>query len=344
MTLPGKLRGMFERADKGARASIFRRLDFLPAWAAVAAGVVLGGLAGGLLLQVHPVAGVAAFVALLALAGALALSGEPVAIFEAEEAEEPAKPRGPYIVRPGWVALPGGTFLMGSPEDEEDRDDDEGPVHEVRVSPFEIMQRPVTRETYAETMGKDPGWPEGDADQRPVNNVNWLDAALFCNRLSAKEGLAECYRIQGKEVSWDRAADGYRLPTEAEWEYACRAGTQTRWSFGDDEAELDRYAWYGANSNNETHPVGEKEANPWQLHDMHGNVYEWCWDWFAPYPEDPQEDPAGPDRRSSFRVLRGGAFFFTPRNLRSAFRDRFGPEVRGGFIGFRCVRSPRLQP
>ncbi len=332
---------MPELADK---RSIFRRLDFLPAWAAVALGVGLGGVAGGLLLQAHPVAGVAAFVALLALAGALALSGEPVAIFEAAEVEEPAEPEGPQVVRPGWVALPGGTFLMGSPEDEEGRFDREGPAHEVRLSPFEIMQYPVTRQAYAEVMGKDPGSPAGEADRRPVNNVSWLDAVEFCNRLSVEEGLAECYRIRDEEVSWDRSAGGYRLPTEAEWEYACRAGTRTRWSFGDDEADLGRHAWYGANSGNEAHPVGEKEANPWHIHDLHGNVYEWCWDWFEePYPEDPQQDPTGPDD-GSFRVLRGGAFFNSSRFLRSAGRGRVRPGIRGREFGFRCVRSPRRQP
>ncbi len=330
-------------SDQGTRASIFRRLDFLPAWVAIALGVVVGGVAGALLLQAHPAAGVAAFVAFLALAGALALSGEPVAIFEAVEAEESPEsaavlevaevkefpePQGPRVVRLGWVALPGGTFLIGSPEDEEGRRGSEGPIHEVRLSPFEIAQYPVTREAYLEIIGEDPGLPEGKANQRPVSNVSWLDAVRFCNWLSTKEKLAKCYRVQGEEVSWDRAAGGYRLPTEAEWEYACRAGTRTRWPFGDDEAELDRHAWYGANSGNKPHTVGDKEPNPWQLHDMHGNVYEWCWDWFSPYPEDPQEDPIGPVRRSSFRVLRGGAFWNSPWDLRSAGRNWGRPEVR----------------
>ncbi len=333
---------MADLADKAANTSILRRLDFLPAWAAIVLGVALGGVAGALLLGSHPIGGAAAFVLLLALAGALAWSGEPVAIFEEDETEAP-EPAGPHIVRPGWVWIPGGTFLMGSPEDEEGRWDHEGPVHEVRVSAFEIMQHPVTRQDYAEIMGEDPGWPEGEADERPVNNVSWLDAVELCNRRSKNEGLAACYRVQNQEVSWDRAADGYRLPTEAEWEYACRAGTQTRWSFGDEEAELERHAWYRANSGGEPHPVGEKEPNPWQLHDLHGNVYEWCWDWFGSYPEEPQIDPTGSDG-GSFRVLRGGAFFFPPRFLRSAFRNGNVPENRVRGIGFRCVRSPRRQP
>ena len=165
----------------------------------------------------------------------------------------------------------------------------------------------------------------------------------YCNRLSEKDGLGACYQVQDGEVEWDRSADGYRLPTEAEWEYACRAGTSSRWSFGDDEAELDRHAWYSTNSDREPHPVGEKEPNSWQIYDMHGNVYEWCWDWLGDYPEDPQDDPTGLLRGSSNRVLRGGSFLFTPWGLRSAFRGRFGPEDRDWDVGFRCVRSPCRQ-
>ncbi len=338
---------MPELADNGVRTSIARRLDYLPAWAAMVLGVAVGGVAGVLAIGAHPVAGGVVFVVLVALAGGLAWSGEPVAVFEgiSDDVEpEPPEPTEPYVIRPGWVAIPGGAFRMGSPEKEEGRYASEGPVHEVRLSPFEMMQHPVTRRLYVEIMGKDPGWPKGEADRRPVNKVNWFDAVELCNRRSENDGFDPCYRIRGKEVAWDRSAAGYRLPTEAEWECACRAGTASRWSFGDDQAELDRHAWYNRNSDNRPHPVGEKEPNPWGLHDMHGNVREWCWDWYGSYPEDPQQDPTGQVRRSSGRVLRGGSFFYSPRSLRSAFRDWYRPEFRDWGIGFRCVRSPRRQP
>ena len=156
-------------------------------------------------------------------------------------------------------------------------------------------------------------------DELPVVNVTWHDAKAFCD------------------------ANGYRLPTEAEWEYAARAGTRTAWSFGNDESELEKYGWYAKNSDNKIQPVGKLEANPWGLHDMHGNVYEWVADWYGEYNEGPQQNPQGPGKGSS-RVLRGGAFFIEPGVLRSAFRDRSVPEVSGRVIGFRCVRGPRRQP
>jgi len=128
-----------------------------------------------------------------------------------------------------------------------------------------------------------------------------------------------------------------RLPTEAEWEYSCRAGTESRYWSGDDESDLARVGWYDESSGNRTHRVGEKEANPWGLYDVHGNVLEWCRDWYGPYVEGEQKDPEGPAAGDS-KVLRGGSFAYSPRFLRSAFRNWFVPEVRGGDFGFRCVR------
>ena len=169
------------------------------------------------------------------------------------------------------VSIPGGAFLMGSPDDEAGRADDEGPVHEVRIAAFECMPHPVTRRLYWKLIGTDPGWPEGEADERPVNQVSWYDALAFCNRLSQHAGLTPCYRLDAPEqTAWNQAADGYRLPTEAEWEYACRAGSRTRYSFGDDERQLAAHAWYSASSGSEPHPVGQKEPNRWGLRDMHG--------------------------------------------------------------------------
>ena len=187
------------------------------------------------------------------------------------------------------VELPSGTFLMGSPDSDSEAFDDEKPQHKVTVSAFCISRYPVTRQLYRDIVGSSPEeWSrEKDDYLLPANFVNWFEAARFCNALSAHVGLSPCYRIDDERVEWDREADGYRLPTEAEWEYACRAGTTSKWFFGDEEKELGRYAWFAGNSGNKVHPVGEKKPNPWDLHDMIGNVWEWCWDWYAEYPSQP---------------------------------------------------------
>src|SRR5262249_1486599 len=142
-------------------------------------------------------------------------------------------------------------------------------------------------------------------------------------------------------VQWEQGAQGYRLPTEAEWEYACRAGTQSRFFCGDDEHTLDRYAWYYANSQRAAQPVGHKAPNPWGLFDMHGNVWEWCWDWdgHGAYDERPQTGPTGPPEGVS-RMVRGGSFAFPPEALRSAYRGNFHPKYGCEYGGFRCVRVP----
>ncbi len=321
--------------DRGVRAWL-RQLDFLPPWGAWAAGIGGGAVAGAALAGVVPgAAGVLGFLALLGIAAALAASGEPVAVLESPSPVVP-----PPLV--DLVQIPGGSFRMGSPESEEGRWDDEGPVHEVRLSPFACMRFPVTRRLYAEILGKDPGWPEGDADDRPVNNVSWREAIELCNRLSEREGLEPCYRIKGEEVEWNRAAGGYRLLTEAEWEYACRAGTQTRWFFGDEEERLGGHAWYDANSKGQPQPVGHKLPNAWGLHDMHGNVWEWCWDRFGKYSFELLRDPTGPDAGTG-RAVRGGSFAVSSRVLRSAVRYGGRPAFRGGGVGFRCARGPGRQ-
>jgi len=151
-----------------------------------------------------------------------------------------------------------------------------------------------------------------------VTNISWQEAKAFCE------------------------SAGYDLPTEAEGEYAARADTQTPWSFGANEEDIGRFAWYAGNSGNQPHPVGTREPNPWGLHDMHGNVWEWVADRYGPYSEDSQIDPEGPSS-GALRVLRGGSSWNVPGWLRSACRYRVGPEVRNGGIGFRCVRRPRRQ-
>ncbi len=215
-----------------------------------------------------------------------------------------------------WVRVCPGTFQMGSPEDEAGRWDDEGPLHEVTISrELWIAQTETTNVQYRSVNLDHQG-----VDNLPVVNVSWTDANRFCTSL------------------------GHRLPTEGEWEYAARAGTQTRFSFGDDESELDDYAWYASNSGGRAHPVGEKDPNRWGLHDMHGNVYEWVQDWWAAsYQSGPQVDPTGPVD-GQFRVWRGGSFIYGPRNLRSAYRGRGRPEYLNWYFGFRCVRAPHRQP
>ena len=324
-----------------------RRLDYLPAWLAVTLGVSAGILLGLLLFQSSPLMAGVGFVALLGGAVALAGSGEPIAVLvrltptsppspPVEPKLEP-KPEPPPLVE--LVDIPAGVFAMGS-----DEYDSEKPIHEVRISAFRCMKFPVTRRLYQDMMGKDPGWPEGEADDRPVNQVSWYDAIDFCNRLSQREGLEPAYRRDSDNVSWDTTTDGYRLLTEAEWEYACRAGTQTRYSFGDDENKLGEYAWHDKNSGGVPHPVGTRQPNPWGLYDMHGNIWEWCWDWYGSYPSESQFDPMGPPTGDG-RVLRGGSFIVDGAvNLRSAIRDGIWPEIRNQGFGFRCARGPRRQP
>jgi len=283
--------------------------------------------------------GVAVFIAFLGAAAVLAWSSEPIAIKEPppRRDSEPA-PSSPFV---DLVPIPGGSFQMGSPEDEVGRYETEGPVHWVTISPFACARYPVTRRLYSQIMETDPGWPEGETNDRPVNNVSWKNAVAFCNELSQREGLPPCYKIEGEKVTWNRATDSFRLLTEAEWEYSCRAGSTTRWSFGDDEDRLAKHAWYEANSNGKPQPVGKKEPNPWGLHDMHGNVYEWCWDRFGPYAEAAEPVPAGPEQGDD-HVLRGGAFDFPAGALRSAVRVGGQPTLRVGGVGFRCARGPSL--
>jgi formylglycine-generating enzyme required for sulfatase activity len=155
--------------------------------------------------------------------------------------------------------------------------------------------------------------------------VSWDDAVEFCRKLSA--------------LPAEKAAGYvYRLPTEAEWEYACRAGTRTKYSFGDDESELGDYAWHASNSGNTTHPVGGKKPNPCGLYDMHGNVWEWCQDWHGDYPSGAVTDPTGPSS-GSYRVLRGGSWNYFSEDCRSAYRYWYTPDYRGLNLGFRVLRS-----
>jgi formylglycine-generating enzyme required for sulfatase activity len=260
---------------------------------------------------------------------------------------------------PTLITLRAGTFRMGSADGVGHHD--EHPERTITLtSPFAVGEAPITQAQWravveaakvAPWAATEPGvsnlnpspsfFTEGaDAPQRPVEQVTWLDTMAWCNALSRLTGRRPAYRREGEAWTWDRSADGFRLPTEAEWEYACRAGTSTAWSSGDDEAKLADYAWYDANSANTTHPVRQKRPNPWGLYDVHGNVWEWCWDWYADaYDPTDTTDPAGAPRGDN-RVDRGGSFWLTADGCRSAYRSGWHPEDRNQDRGLRVVLSP----
>jgi formylglycine-generating enzyme required for sulfatase activity len=231
-----------------------------------------------------------------------------------------------------------GTFTMGSPDKEDGRFDSEGPQHEVTITqPFYLGVCPVTQREYEKVIGKNPNWFSKDGggkdkvqglDTRrfPVENVSWDDAAAFCEALNQQD--------KGKPAGW-----AYGLPPEAEWEYACRAGTTTAYSFGDDPKQLGDYAWFWDNAEQRTHEVGTRKPNPWGLYDMHGDVWQWCADGERKYESGPIQDPKGPGGGES-RVLRGGSWYNGPRNCRSAYRVVNDPGYSHFFIGFRVVLRP----
>jgi formylglycine-generating enzyme required for sulfatase activity len=220
------------------------------------------------------------------------------------------------------VLIPAGEFMMGSPGSDDDAFADEKPQHRVKITkPFYLGVTEVTQQQYEQVMGENPS-EFNDDPQRPVEQVSWEDAEKFCERLSAKEGKT------------------YRLPTEAQWEYACRSGSTTKWCFGDSESQLDDYAWYDDNSGNTTHPVGQKKPNAWGLYDMHGNVWEWCANWWDDdYSESSSTDPTGPSS-GSYRVDRGGSWIYPARLCRSAYRDSYPPRLELIILGFRVSRVP----
>jgi formylglycine-generating enzyme required for sulfatase activity len=238
--------------------------------------------------------------------------------------------------------IPAGEFVMGSPVLEEDADASETPQHRVTISrPFHLGVTEVTQGQYRAVTGKSPSKFQG-SDDLPAEQVSWYDAVAFCNALSAKEGHTPYYRIEGRKVEvFERDATGYRLPTEAEWEYACRAGTTGRYHFGSDAETIDLYAWHAKNSHERSHPVGQKRANNFGLFDMHGNLWEWCGDWLSAnyYKESPVIDPAGPSKGGRC-VYRGGSWNHDPRDCRSATRHNIPPERQDSRLGFRVALTP----
>ncbi len=234
------------------------------------------------------------------------------------------------------VVIQGGWFEMGSAKGQSD----ESPVHRVWISPFWMDRHEVVQEQFKKYELPDPSHFKGP--NQPLEQVNWTDAALYCNDRSMAEGLEPCYDEQTWECNFD--ANGYRLPTEAEWEYACRAGTSTPYSFGNDSRMLKDYAWFAENSSQTTHPVARKKPNPWGLFDMHGNVAEWCNDRYAEdyYSKSPETDPRGPADGAD-RVIRGGAWNSSAESCRSTYRAS-DPAIddtclANDAIGFRCVRK-----
>lgn len=233
-----------------------------------------------------------------------------------------------------WI-LPG-TFTMGSPTSERNRSDDEGPQTVVTLTKgFWFGKYEVTQGEYLAVMGTNPSFFTGDLDA-PVEQVTWYKAVEYCDRLTEQE------RAAGRLP----AGYEYRLPTEAQWEYACRAGTTTRFSFGDalecnDDCGscsiANQYMWWCENSAHQTHRVGQKLPNAWGLYDMHGNVWEWCLDWYeSSLPGGSVSDPVGPSS-GSLRVQRGGSYYQGARHGRSAFRGNFWPDHRYHDLGFRAV-------
>jgi formylglycine-generating enzyme required for sulfatase activity len=191
----------------------------------------------------------------------------------------------------------------------------------VEVAAYRLAAFPVTQARYLEVTGRRPSAAHGEA--LPVEGVSWRDAIGFCNALSQREGLAPAYRVHdADDVEWDAAADGYRLPTEAEWEHACRAGTT-----GPRYGPLDEIAWYRGNSGGRIHDVGGKRPNSWGLHDMLGNVWEWCWDIYDA------------EVYGSYRVLRGGGWFDEHWSCRASVRRRSHPTFQIDDVGFRVARS-----
>lgn len=253
-----------------------------------------------------------------------------------------------------FVLIPGGTFQMGSPKDEAWRSDDEV-QHDVTVSDFYMAVYELTQAEYRDVTGENPSSFMGD--DLPVENISWLDAIYYCNARSEKEGLTPVYTIDGNSVTWNRSGDGYRLPTEAEWEYACRAGTvtpfNTETSISAEESNYYGHYPYEIEDNyfsqgnlttkpgeyrQTTVPVTSFAPNKWGLYNMHGNVGEWVWDYYGDYGTEALRDPVGA-ATGTLRVYRGGGWNDFAKNMRSAYRAALAEEKGSFNIGIRLVRN-----
>ena len=260
----------------------------------------------------------------------------------------------PGEIRDGLILLEGGTFVMGSPEGERQRGPDEV-SHEVEISAFYIDPFEVTQRDYEAVMGENPSYFQGE--NLPVDSVTWYEAAEYCNRLSEARGLTPVYTIEDRTVTWDRSANGYRLLTEAEWEYAARAGSDTVFNPGNqitsDNANFQGSYPYLIEENyvsrknpevvtsqnrGQTIAVDSLSPNEFGLYNMHGNVSEWCFDYYGAYDLEGTADPAGA-RRGSLRVNRGGGFNDFAKHLRSAYRSAANPIDGDENLGFRIGRN-----
>ena len=241
------------------------------------------------------------------------------------------------IVAKKMVHIPEGEFPMGS----ENGPVAEQPIHNVKLSSFYMSKCLVTQRDYEKVMSVNPSNFLGDLN-RPVESVSWFDAVEFCNKWSILDGLTPCYTISDGEVFLDVKKNGYRLPTEAEWEYACRAGSSSEFFWGDDEKLATKYAWDETNSDDTTHSVGTKQKNGFGLYDMTGNVWEWTADWYAIdyYQHSEDLDPLGPEF-GEHKVIRGGCYFQGVSRLRCASRIKRLPKLVDDVTGFRCVAKFR---
>jgi formylglycine-generating enzyme required for sulfatase activity len=264
-----------------------------------------------------------------------------------------AMPKAGATPKIDMVLIKAGKFKLGASDADPDAKPQELPRSEVKINKaFFLAATEVTQEQYEEVIGKNPSAfsakganaarvKDMDTRKHPVESVSWLDAVRFCNKLSERHELPSYYKIKDDVVTIAGGA-GYRLPTEAEWEYACRAGTETTWHFGEREEDLDQYAWYAKNSKDHTHPVGTKKANPWGLYDMYGNVPEWCWDRYDPkyYLSMPYSDPPGSGTKN-LRSFRGDGW--NSRMPRTPAREGLGHAYGAGgsinILGFRVARN-----
>lgn len=249
-----------------------------------------------------------------------------------------------------FVLITGGTFQMGSPAGEPERSSDET-RHSVTVGNFYMAKTELSQEDYQAVMGTNPSVAKGD--NLPVTNITWYDAVEYCNRRSVSDGLTPCYDVSGTTVTWNKAANGYRLPTEAEWEYAARAGTDTPFSFGDyvHNSDANCYNAYGYNNDasgswvngsdaylRRMVAVGQYPANGYGLYNMHGNAAEWVWDWYGAYGSGAAENPAGPGSGNA-KIVRGGGWNDHPKHIRSAYRGAQPADVGLYSIGIRLVQN-----
>jgi len=259
-------------------------------------------------------------------------------------------PTSPTITNDNFALINGGTFQMGSPASEPERSSDET-QHSVTVNSFYMARMELSQREYQAVMGSNPSEIKGD--NLPVTNITWYDAIQYCNRLSEANGLTPCYTVSGTTVTWDKSANGYRLPTEAEWEYAARANTATPFSFGDyvHNSDANCYNAYGYNNDasgnwvngsdsylRRTVAVDQYAANAYGLHNMHGNAAEWVWDWYGEYGTGAAANPTGPENGSA-KIIRGGGWNDHPKHIRSAYRGAQPADVGLYSIGVRPVRN-----